>query len=786
LILTAKGENIYTLIKRSKSSSDDTSKVNIQLRIIDLYILYGKYDSASTEISKARSLADKLNYSKGEAEALYYSGIIQYNQSRYEASLSTLDSAQSLFISAGDQQGEIRAINNKAKALGALDRYEEAISLLDIAERKANEANDLKGLAHNYYLRGSILNDRGQYVDAGIYLQKSLDLRLHIKDTVGLGASYSFLGLNYSYLGNYSKALDFIQQSIAIREKINDKRGLANSFLSQYKIFYVMKEWERALESEFMSLSLCSDIKDEQCVSGRLTNIGELYLKLEKYDKALEYHFKALEISRRIGIRNREALVLNNIAKTYLKKDQGEKAFLYIDSSLRIREVINDPEGIADGYLTLSVAAFQSGNYKQSIESASKALKVAKDAGIASVVMECYQQLSKSYMKQDDYRSAFFAFQSFVGIRDSIYNIETSKELTKKQLNFEFAQKQQIQDLMQEKKDAEAQKRIQEQKYIRNGLFIGLGFVALILFMVFRSLKQKKESNAFLNEINVKLTEQKYQLLRQNEQIENQHKLIETKNKEITDSIFYAKNIQTSLIPNEQDFEKYFDESFILFKPKDIISGDFYWISDNEGKIIFATADCTGHGVPGGFMSMLGISFLNEIINEYSLTEPALVMSKLRKKVITSLKQKGVSGEHQDGMDLTLMLINKKEMKMCYSAANHSFYIVRKNSQGTFELMQYKGDKQPVGIYGDKLKPFSQSVVELLKNDLIYTFSDGYADQFGGPLGKKFKYKQLQEKLLKLAHLPLTEQKEKLEKVFNEWQGNIEQIDDVTVIGIKI
>ncbi|HEX8517845.1 MAG TPA: tetratricopeptide repeat protein [Bacteroidia bacterium] len=779
-------ENLHALISRSKFVKNDTGKVNLQLKIIDLYILYGKYDSASIVINDAAALSNRLGYVSGKAAALCSKGIILYNQSQYESSVSILDSALALFVSAGDTDGEIRTINNKAKALGALDRYDEALELLELSEKKSVETGNKKTLAHAYYLKGSVLNDRGRYVEAGSYLQKSTELRQEIKDTVGLGASYSFLGLNYSYLGNYTKALDYIQRSIMIRERINDKRGLANSFLSQYKIFYVMKEWERALQSELKSLALCSEIKDEQCVSGRYTNIGALYLRLEKYGEALEYHFKALAISRRIGIKTREGLVLNNIARTYLKTGNVKEAFLYIDSSLVIRKALDDPEGLADSYLTLANAFYTQGNYRKSIDAARMALTTAERAGMPSAVMESFQVLSNNYLELEDYKNAFQNFNKYIIIRDSIYNIETSKELTKKQLNFEFSRQQQIQDLKQEKKDAVAEKKIQEQKYIRNGLFIGLALVALILFLVFRAFRQKRESNLFLNKVNVTLTEQKYQLLRQNEQIELQHKLIETKNKEITDSIFYAKNIQTSLIPTKADFEKYFDDSFILFKPKDIISGDFYWISDKEGRIIFVTADCTGHGVPGGFMSMLGISLLNEIINEYALTEPALVMSKLRKKVITSLKQKGVSGEHQDGMDLTLMVIDKKESRLVYSAANHTFYIIRKSQRGEFELLQFKGDKQPVGIYGEKLKPFSQHEVQLQKGDIIYTFSDGYADQFGGPQGKKFKYKQLQDVLLKIAHLPLNEQKEYLDRVLVSWQGSMEQVDDIVIVGIKI
>ncbi|MCW3102392.1 MAG: hypothetical protein JWO09_832 [Bacteroidetes bacterium] len=785
-IQTVQAGNLYSLISRSRQLPDDTAKVNTNLKIIDLYILYGKYDSATTVINSTLQLSRKLNNAHGIASALCYKGIIEYNQSRYENSIISLDSANRMFVSAAEAEGEIKTINHKAKALGALDKYPEALELLDAAEQKALAADDKAGLAHTYYLKGSILNDRGQYMDAGSYLQKSLDLRLAIKDTVGLGATYSFLGLNYSYLGDYAKALDYIQKSIVIREKVSDKRGLANSFLSQYKIFYVMKEWERALESEFKSLALCSEIKDEQCVSGRYTNIGGLYMRLGKYDDALSYHFKALAISRRIGIRNREALVLNNIARTYLALHREKEAFSYIDSSLSIRLKLNDPEGIADSYLTKGNAYYQSGSYSESITAATKSLSVARKAGIISAVMDACQLLSNDYLGLKDYKNAFEHYHRYIAVRDSVYNIETSKELTKKQLNFEFSRQQQVQQLMQEKKDAVAEKKIQEQKYIRNGLFIGLALVALILFLVFRAFRQKKRSNTLLNSINSTLTQQKQQLEQQNEKIEYQHKLIETKNKEITDSIFYAKNIQTSLIPTKQDFEKYFDESFILFKPKDIISGDFYWISDKEGKIIFVTADCTGHGVPGGFMSMLGISLLNEIINEYALTEPALVMSKLRKKVIGSLRQKGVSGEHQDGMDLTLLVIDKKESSLMYSSANHTFYILRKNEQGVFRLMQYKGDKQPVGIYGEKLKPFSQSEVALQKGDLIYTFSDGYADQFGGPQGKKFKYKQLQEVLLKIAHLPLNEQRDHLDKALVGWQGGMEQVDDIVIVGIKI
>jgi serine phosphatase RsbU (regulator of sigma subunit) len=223
----------------------------------------------------------------------------------------------------------------------------------------------------------------------------------------------------------------------------------------------------------------------------------------------------------------------------------------------------------------------------------------------------------------------------------------------------------------------------------------------------------------------------------------------------------------------------------VLFEPKDIISGDFFWITGKNDKIIFATGDCTGHGVPGGFMSMLGVSLLNEIINEHDLTEPALILSRLRKKVIKALRQKGLSGEQQDGMDMTICVIDKEQMTLNYAAANHAFYVVRKKESGV-ELEEYRGEKQPVGIFGSELKPFKQYTIELKPNDIIYTFTDGFADQFGGPKGKKFKYKQLKELLLSTQTFDLKDQETIIKNKFYSWKGDLEQVDDVCLIGIKI
>src|ERR1035437_1244893 len=226
---------------------------------------------------------------------------------------------------------------------------------------------------------------------------------------------------------------------------------------------------------------------------------------------------------------------------------------------------------------------------------------------------------------------------------------------------------------------------------------------------------------------------------------------------------------------------------FVLYKPKDIVSGDFYYAqahkapSSKNEVFYLCAADCTGHGVPGAFMSMLGVSSLNEAIIEKNILQPHDILNEIRNSIIASLNPEGSDEEAKDGMDCVLCAYDFENMKLHFAAANNPLWIVRND-----ELLEYKPDKMPVGKYGDDLKSFSHQTIDLQKGDVVYSFTDGYADQFGGPKGKKFKYKQLEEKLLAHHKLPMDEQKKTLGEIFDNWRGNLEQIDDVLVIGIKI
>ncbi|MFI5148753.1 MAG: two-component regulator propeller domain-containing protein [Bacteroidia bacterium] len=299
--------------------------------------------------------------------------------------------------------------------------------------------------------------------------------------------------------------------------------------------------------------------------------------------------------------------------------------------------------------------------------------------------------------------------------------------------------------------------------------------ILLTLLLIFAYIKNRERS--LLKEKKIledRVTERTAEVTLQKE-------MLETQNKEIHDSIHYAKRIQEAILPAQEDVVHAFPDSFILFKPRDIVSGDFYWFSEKNGIAIVTAADCTGHGVPGAFMSMIGNTLLNQIVNEKGVTKPDEILMQLRENIMKSLKQTGAEGENKDGMDIALCSFDLNTHELLFAGANNPLYVVSKG-----ELIEIKGDKQPIGVYLGEPKPFTCQRMQLQKGDCVYIASDGYADQFGGSHGKKFKYKQMKDLLLALNQKQMTEQRKTLNEEIEKWRGTLEQVDDILVIGFRV
>ncbi len=431
--------------------------------------------------------------------------------------------------------------------------------------------------------------------------------------------------------------------------------------------------------------------------------------------RAQEFNLRALAITRQMGDKTSMAACFISLGGTYRYQTNYKLAKTYLDSAMALSKKIGHVEYIKDSYSELSLLDSATGNFKLALA---------------------------------DYKK-------YISYRDSMVNEANTKKTIQAEMNYEFEQKQAIEKAEQDKKDAIAEQESKKQLIIRNAFIGGFVLMLALAFFIFRGYRQKQKANEIISE---------------------QKTVVEEKQKEILDSIHYAQRIQKALLASDSLLGKHLPEYFVLYKPKDIVSGDFYWATEKNDSFYLAVCDSTGHGVPGAFMSLLNISFLNEAITEKNILQPNEVFNHTRKRLIENISQEG----QQDGMDGVLLCLSGKN-KMTYAGAYNAPIIIREG-----KAIELEADKIPVGTSPREAESFTNQSFDLQKGDILYILTDGFADQFGGVKGKKFKHQQLQEKLLEISTVPLAQQKQKLELAFEEWKGKLEQVDDVLIVGIKI
>lgn len=481
----------------------------------------------------------------------------------------------------------------------------------------------------------------------------------------------------------------------------------------------------------------------------------------------------------------------------YRQEDKMDSAFLNYQQAYTYDSLSNNVYGMTAVLNNIGLAYAESGDLKKAIYYTEKSVVISEKNQIKISSKYSYGNLADYYSEAGDFKKAYDCMIRYTELNKELYSEENQKIGNEMEAKFQDEKKQLIIDKQQkegEAKDAKISQQKEENRRInQQRIFVGvaLGLMLVVSFIIYRNLQRKKKDNALI-------TAQKEEITQQKEEIQEKHK-------EIKDSIDYAKKIQTALLTHDEYWNEISPDHFVLFQPKDVVSGDFFWAfqtDTEEGKLaIWCAADCTGHGVPGAFMSMLGISFLNEIVVERKITRTDEILEKLRESIIKALAQKKSETKQRDGMDIALCVWNKSSNRLEFSGANNPLWIVR---EGTIEmpsdsfislsepspegitLMEIKPDKIPVGQYGDELSPFTSKSIQLQKGDMIYSFSDGFADQFGGPNGKKLRSANFKKIVLENYSLTGSEQKTILAEKFREWKGQVEQIDDVCVIGIRV
>ena len=398
-----------------------------------------------------------------------------------------------------------------------------------------------------------------------------------------------------------------------------------------------------------------------------------------------------------------------------------------------------------------------------------KSQEISESAGYPTPLRDAAIHLSNLYFKQGKNKESLEMYKLHIKMRDSLNNESTQKAAIQQSAKYEYEKQRAIDDAEHDKEIAIEQEAKEKQTILTYATAGGLGLVAIFLLVVFNRLKvTRKQKNI--------IEEQKTEVENQKTVVELAHTELEEKNKEITDSIQYAKRIQNAILPPSKVVKEYLQESFIYYKPKDIVAGDFYWLEHAKGKVLFAAADCTGHGVPGAMVSVVCNNGLNRSVREYGLTDPGEILNKTREIVVQEFEKS--EEEVKDGMDIALCSLEGNILQ--YAGAHNPLWIVRGG-----ELLETKANKQPIGQF-DNPEPYTTHTLELQKGDSLYIFSDGYADQFGGEKGKKLKTANFKKLLLSIQKESMEKQKQLIDEAFENWRGDLEQLDDVCVIGVRI
>lgn len=589
-----------------------------------------------------------------------------------------------------------------------------------------------------------------------------------------------------SYMGQYDKAADEYFASIRLAEKHDPELALA-PYVNLGHVFKQIGNIPKCLEYSTKAYSLAKQKKDTSIMLISLNLLGLAEYHEKHYDKALSYYQEGLEYAEIKNNVERQAQILYNIGNLYLEIKQVKKGFEYIRKSVEISKGHESYRSTGVGYLGLAETYFAMKMYTEAAQYSDSVMMYGELGNDYELIMEAYSLKAFLAKAQNNYALAYTYLNQAYNYKDSLNNTQLNMAALDAEDKFE-QEKQHIADSLEKvQADLEAAhiRTVNEEKLRSRDILLWISAIIIVLVVIAVYFLYK--NNNLIKSQNILVNNQK-------EEIQTQHN-------EIKDSINYAQRIQEAIIAKSAEWKKISEEHFILFKPKDIVSGDFYWAHYNQEKdlAVWAVADCTGHGVPGAFMSVLGTGFLNEIIIENGVYDPGKILDQLRIRVISALSNDNEE-KTKDGMDISLCVWDKKNGELMYAGANNPLWIIRNGDLGESEfvkrvhsdneheskLYEIVPDKMPIGPFLSVPPPFNTRKIKVQEGDIIILITDGFADQFGGPQGKKFKYAQLKDTLLNLKRKSIPQYAAELETVFMQWKGMEEQLDDVCITGVKI
>lgn len=706
--------------------------------------------------------------------------------------INNIDSAiifnkQSLHIGSNkiNEKYSYKAIAYKAQLFRKKKNLDSAMILANNAHDIAKKYNNLSDVSNAYNVYGTIYEQLNQSNKAAEYYKKALKISSAIKDKKEMLSAYLHLGINCKKNEDITNALKYLLEAIKMSEDINDSSSIFTININLGSIYERTKDNKKAFECYRKALKINETDKDENDKAICYYKLGKLFHRERQIDSAKKYLMATLKIHEKRN--DQEGLIMDyaNIGGFSYEERDFANAEKYYLKAIELAVNFRDSVRLNTLYSSMGMLAEKQNKLDESIYYFNIGLKYITKNVSRETIMQYYKRISDVYVRQNKYQEALQSYTLYKAWSDSAFNVNEAKKQTELKLNYEFEQTQKKIEAENKAKELISQAELEQERKQRNLLLIGLAIISLMLIITIKNYRAKQKANTILHQQKI--------------EIERQKKIVEEKNHEINDSINYALRIQTASIPKRTELDSFFKDYDLFFKPKDVVSGDFYWtesitsknsplenFSDEqkyagESFSLIAVGDCTGHGVPGAITSMIGSMLLNEIFNVKKIYKPNEVLTELNRLVKLTLRQDSPSLTN-DGMDIAFCTINYQSNELLYAGANRPLYIIKSNG----EFKEYKATKMSVGGQVALIQDYDLHKIQLQKGDTIVLSTDGYADQFGGEKEKKMTSKAFRNLLTQNHHLAAKDLKQVVENNYNTWKNNYEQTDDVLVFIIKI
>jgi len=666
------------------------------------------------------------------------------------------------------------ALNTQGASYFMRSEYETALPYYERSLALSEQARDPKGMATAYTNIGLIKRMQGDNALALEYYQRSVRLHEQTGNVKGLALTFNNMATVLHDLGDIRKALEYHHKALGTYERMDNKRGMAGALGNLGIIHSEQGEKQLAIDYLEKALSLAEDMGDRMLMATTCLNIGTTHRTMGNYPKALEYLQRNLSIQEDVGDFRGLAGTYNSIGSVHYEMKNLPMALEFVRKGIAAAERSGDKRSLVESTNNLAFMLVSSGTARdlpEALTLAQRSMGVARELGFPEKIKNAAKTLTEIYRKQKRYQEALDMYELYIAMRDSTLSEANRKELMRQRFQYDYDKKEALLAAEQEKKDALADEELKRRTTYLAAATVVTFVLGLMFLAIFFAYRAKTRANAQLEVKNKLINEQKVE-------VERQKAEVDVRNHEIMQSLDYARRLQDAVMPRRDELRELFPESFLLYLPRDVVSGDFYWMARHKGTTYLAVGDCTGHGVPGAMLSVIGLNSLNRCISDLGLHRPKDVLTQMTLDLLVTFE--GSGAQVRDGMDIALCAIDPKAMTVTFAGANNPLWIARNG-----EMLVAKGDRRAVGFHDQALQ-FTQHELTLQKEDMVYFFSDGFQDQMGGPENRKYLTRRFRELLLANSHLATDEQHQLLTREFAVWRGTMEQTDDVCVLGVRI